>query len=146
MAAPVDTVWRCLTDPSMLVQWLGEAATAEPVAAGSRLVVDHGDGYLCSSTVLEVDPGALLAITWKFPDEPETAVTVRLAAEDGGCRLLLSHAGLGELTESYAVGWLVHLSYLEAAALGAPLPTSQFWNLHSTMVQLTSAPRPAGEH
>ena len=57
--------------------------------------------------------------------------------ESGGITdLRLSHSGLGDLAGSYRDGWCVHLSYLEAAALGTPLPSSMFWRLHGTMAQL----------
>ena len=60
--------------------------------------------------------------------------------ESGGITdLRLSHSGLGDLAGSYRYGWCVHLSYLEAAALGTPLPSSMFWRLHGTMAQLTCA-------
>jgi hypothetical protein len=43
---------------------------------------------------------------------------------------------LADLTPSYRDGWCAHLSYLEAAALGTPLPASMFWQLHGTIAQL----------
>lgn len=105
------------------------------------MVVDHGDGYLCESRISALEPGAQLAMTWKFPDEPETRVSIDLGSTDGGCALVLSHHGLGDLIGSYADGWPVHLSYLEASALGDPLPASQFWNLHATMAELSGQVR-----
>lgn len=78
-----------------------------------------------------------LEITWEFPDEPPSAVAVALdEAADGGTGLRLVHRGLGDLAASYRDGWCVHLSYLEAAALGTPLPASMFWRLHATIAQL----------
>jgi len=85
-----------------------------------------------------VEPGRL-DFTWQFPDEPATTVALELDASDGVTDLRLSHSALGDLAESYRDGWCVHLSYLEAAALGTPLPRSMFWRLHGTMAQLSSA-------
>lgn len=61
---------------------------------------------------------------------------MELEETSGKTDLRLSHSGLGDLAESYRDGWCVHLSYLEAAALGTPLPPSMFWRLHSTMAKL----------
>lgn len=78
-------------------------------------------------------------MTWKFPDEPRTSVSVDLTSVNRECALRISHRGLGDLVGSYANGWPVHLSHLEAAVLQDPLPGSQFWNLHATITRLSSA-------
>ncbi len=131
-----ETLWRHLTDPAAVAEWLGQPRLLD-LQPGGRMLVDHGDGYLCESRIRAVEPGAHLAMTWKFPDEPETHVSFDLTSTDGGCVLVLSHHGLADLIGSYANGWPVHLSYLEASALGDPLPASQFWNLHATMAELS---------
>lgn len=48
----------------------------------------------------------------------------------------LVHEGLGVLVPSYRLGWCVHLTFLEAAALGEWLPPSMFWHLHETLTKL----------
>lgn len=131
-------VWAGLTDPDRLPEWLGRPTACELVPDGS-VVVDHGDGYLCTSTVLEVEVGSRLALTWQFPDEPESALDVRLEATADGTQLLLEHTGLGELTTSYAPGWVTHLTFLEASLAGQPLPGGQFWNLYATLARTTIA-------
>lgn len=137
LPAGPGSVWSHLTDPGRLVEWLGRARVCE-LRPGGRVVVDHGDGYLCSSAVTAVEVGSHLAMTWQFPDEPETALDLRLQAEgDGdGCRMVLEHRGLGELSSSYAPDWLTHLTFLEASVEGHPLPGSQFWSLFTTLSQL----------
>jgi hypothetical protein len=106
------------------------------VRAGADFAVDHGDGYACRSTVVAWDEPSTLDFTWHFPDEPASKVSVELEESSGLTDLRLSHSDLAGLTESYRDGWCVHLSYLEAAALGTPLPPSMFWRLHGTVTQL----------
>lgn len=77
-----------------------------------------------------------LGFTWHFPDEPESTVSLELDESDDSTDLRLSHSALGDLAGSYRDGWCVHLSYLEAAALGTPLPPSMFWRLHGTIAHL----------
>ena len=135
--APRARVWECITDADLLSQWLGELVSGA-VGAESNFVVNHGDDYCCRSTVTAWDEPCRLAFTWHFPDEPASKVALELEESGGTTDLRLSHSALGNLTGSYRDGWCVHLSYLEAAALGTPLPPSIFWRLHETVVQLST--------
>ena len=132
---PRARLWECFTNADLLGQWLGELV-AGAVRADSDFAVDHGEGYCCRSTVVACAEPSRLDFTWHFPDEPPSKVALVLGEADGITDLRLSHSGLGDLAESYRDGWCVHLSYLEAAALGTPLPASMFWRLHGTVAQL----------
>jgi uncharacterized protein YndB with AHSA1/START domain len=134
---PRARVWECLTGADLLSQWLGTLVSGA-VEAESEFVVDHGDGCCCRSTVVACAAPSRLDFSWHFPDEPPSQVAVDLEESGGGTDLRLIHSSLGDLAESYRDGWCVHLSYLEAAALGAPLPPAMFWRLHATVVQLRS--------
>ena len=140
--APVDRVWACLTRSDLLPQWLGRLTDGR-VAAGAQFVIDHGEGHLCRSTTTGYVEAKSIAFTWAFPREPQSAVSIALEAGSAGTELRLMHDALGPLTSSYRDGWCVHLSYLEAAALGTPLPPTLFWSLHGTIERL-NAPRPVG--
>ena len=135
--APIARNWSVLTDPSYLSQWLGTLVHGA-VSSEASFVVDHGDGYSCQSTVIEWETERALGYTWKFPDEPVTDVSWKLSPIDHGTKLTLTHSGLSNLRASYRDGWLVHLTYLEACALGTPLPTAMFWNLHSAFSYLNA--------
>ncbi len=134
---PRARVWQCLTDAGLLSQWLGELVSGA-VGAGSDFEVDHGDGYCCRSAVLACAEPSRLDFSWHFPDEPASKVAIKLHEPGGLTDLRLTHSALGDLAESYRNGWCVHLSYLEAAGLGTPLPPSMFWRLHGTMAQLNT--------
>lgn len=136
-AAPAR-VWRCLTDADLLAQWWGELVEGAVVGDAS-FAVDHGDGYLCRSTVQTYDEPRRLTFTWQFPDEPPSSVDIELEERDEATIVRLAHRELGDLAAPYRDGWYVHLTYLEAAALGTPLPPSMFWRLHGTIAQLTAA-------
>jgi len=133
--APRARVWECITDADLLSQWLGELVSGA-VGVESNFVVNHGDDYCCRSTVVAWVEPCRLDFTWHFPDEPPSKVALELEESGGITDLRLSHSALGDLAESYRDGWCVHLSYLEAAALGTPLPASMFWRLHGTVAQL----------
>jgi uncharacterized protein YndB with AHSA1/START domain len=131
---PSDAVWSALTAPASVGQWMGDAVECD-IRPGGSLVVDHGEGYRSRSTVIEVEPPRLLVMTWEFPDEPVSEVTFTVRASGDGTMLELVHAVVPELAASYRVGWLTHLTYLEAVADGDPLPASQFWKLHATLLR-----------
>jgi uncharacterized protein YndB with AHSA1/START domain len=127
-------VWAALTEPVSIAQWLGEVVECD-MRPGGSLVVDHGEGYRSRSAVLEADPPRRLAMTWEFPDEPPSEVAFTLRASDDGTVLELVHTLAPEVADAYRVGWITHLTYLEAVGDGEPLPASQFWKLHATLLR-----------
>ena len=132
----VPVVWEHLTSVPHLPEWLGHARSGG-FSAGAALVVDHGDGYLCTSVVDTVDDGRRLGMSWEFPDEPPSRLSITLESadtQDGGerCQLRLQHSGLDELTSSYLPGWLTHLTYFECSLEATPLPSQAFWRLYET--------------
>lgn len=104
--------------------------------AGRGLVVDHDDGYACRSTVTSMRTPFSLGYSWRFPDEQDTDLTWGLEEDGDGTVLTMSHAGLGGLSHSYRDGWLTHLTFLEGAVIGHPLPRDMFWPLHGTFAAL----------
>lgn len=135
VACKLEKMWATITDPASLAQWLGRVTEGD-LATADYIVIDHGDGYLCHSQLIHRDPPQTVEFTWNFPDEPASSVRINLEAEEGETKLRLMHQGLDGLVPSYRVGWCVHLTYLEAAALEQPLPPAMFWNLHDTLTKL----------
>lgn len=135
IACELEKAWATVTNPATVAQWLGTVIEGN-VATGDHFVIDHGEGYLCRSMLIHRDPPRSVEFTWNFPDESASTVRINLEAVDGGTKLRLMHQGLGALAASYRLGWCVHLTYLEAAALGEPLPPAMFWNLHDTLSKL----------
>ncbi|HEY6935281.1 MAG TPA: SRPBCC domain-containing protein [Marmoricola sp.] len=134
---PRARAWQCLTEAGLLAQWLGELVSGA-VGPESDFVIDHGDDCCCRSTVVTCAEPSRLDFSWHFPEEPASRVSIELEESKGITELRLDHGGLGDLAESYRDGWCVHLSYLEAAALGSPLPRAMFWRLHGTVAQLNA--------
>jgi uncharacterized protein YndB with AHSA1/START domain len=129
-----EVVWSALTEPASIAKWLGDAIECDIRPAGV-LVVDHGEGYRSRSEVIEAEPPRRLAMTWDFPDEPPSEVAFTLRTSNDGTVLELAHAVVPQLADSYRVGWITHLTYLEAVVGGDPLPASQFWKLHATLLR-----------
>jgi uncharacterized protein YndB with AHSA1/START domain len=131
LEAPPERVWSAWTAPTMLPFWLGEAVACD-IRKGGLLVVDHGEDTLSRSEILDAEEPHRLQLTWEFPNEAPSRLSITLEGEGDGTLLHLVHSQLGDLEKSYEAGGMTHLSFLEAAVEGEPLPISQFWKLHDT--------------
>lgn len=116
------TLWRFLTEPSLLAQWLAPGEIE--LRPGGRARLDFVDsGTVIDSLVSDVLPGALLEYSWSAPGEPLRPVRWSLDIEGPeACGLTLKlttpaneDAGRG------AAGWEAHLEMLAAALEGVPI-------------------------
>lgn len=136
-------VWRHLTSARHLPEWLGHARVGG-FSSGDTLVVDHGEGYLCTSVVDTREDERRLGMSWRFPDEPPSRllVTLESVADEHDamerCHLRLLHTELDDLTRTYLPGWITHLTYFEGSLETAPLPPQAFWRLYETHHRLTA--------
>jgi len=135
VAAPREQVWRALTEPSLVVQWMGAlrfAAEAGHVFylqphRARRLAGDVTDAIACRIEVL--DQPRRISFSWGFPDVPDTFVDIRLRNIPGGTHVRLVHSGwdqfddretedvrggLGQAWHSVALPALKHVAELAA--------------------------------
>jgi uncharacterized protein YndB with AHSA1/START domain len=124
IAARPETVFAYFTDPTRYVQWMGEAATLEPVPGGAYRVGMRG-GVAAAGEFVEVDPPCRLVFTWGWTGDHAvppgtTRVVVTLAEEDGGTRVVLRHHGLpdDEQRAHHTKGWELYLQRLGVRAAG----------------------------
>jgi len=127
MAVPAGHIWWGLTDPEALPLWLGKLISGE-FSAGNAVTIQHAENYFCTSRIHECDPGRLLSMTWKLPDEPPSHVRIVLTPAGESTCLALQHDGLGNEAANYLLGWHTHLLYLEALLLGRPRSMAEFWS------------------
>jgi uncharacterized protein YndB with AHSA1/START domain len=106
IAAPPERVWRALTEPALMKQWMGDPGMDVGIVAdwvvGGAVVVSgfHHVRFENRGTVLAVEPGALLRYTQlssisRLPDTPQNHSTLefRLAPIAGGTQLALTISG-----------------------------------------------------
>jgi uncharacterized protein YndB with AHSA1/START domain len=128
--APQTTVWRALTDPSIVSDWLTPGSI--DAQTGGELSLDFGEGGVVSGRVLEADPPNRLVYTWVMDGQMNSVVEWTLAEHADGCQLTLVHRTVPvPMSAGYAPGWHAFLDRLEAAALGAPLPD---WDTRSSEI------------
>ena len=105
IAADREVVWRALTKPALVHQWMGCLRFA-PLAGHifylqpnreRRLADDITDAIACRIEVL--DHPRRLSFSWGFPDVPDTWVDIRLRNIPGGTHVRLVHSGWDQFDE-----------------------------------------------
>ncbi|MDP9268125.1 MAG: SRPBCC domain-containing protein [Acidobacteriota bacterium] len=96
--APVEKVWRALTDETQMKQWYFPQMPAFQPVVGFETKVDvphEGKVYEHLWKVTEAVPNRKIAYTWKYVGYPgESVVSFELFPEGQKTRLKLSHTGL----------------------------------------------------
>ena len=142
--APVDTVWRYLTEAELRAQWFMGGTDATGVGEFD-LVIDHDKlssdqvpypedyakhkGATWSEKVVRFEPPRLLATT--FQGGKNGVVTYELFPEGQRTRLVLTHSGItsGTGAQDFGSGWNSHLTVLEEKLAGRSV--RNFWALHA---------------
>ena len=143
--APVDTVWRYLTEAELRQRWFMGGTDATGVGEFD-LLVDHDKlsdnenvpypesyaqfkGAVWTEKVLRFDPPRLLETT--FQGGKNGVVTYELFADGERTRLVLTHSGIesGTGAQDFGSGWNSHLTVLEERLAGRGV--KDFWELHA---------------
>ena len=125
-AAP-GKVWRALTDPEMLKQWMApDPATRCTVAeidlrvgGRYRIVMSpaEGEDHDVRGAYREIVPNKRLVYTWAWKTTPEreSLVTIELRAAGGGTELTLKHEQFADeqARDKHQHGWTACLGGLE---------------------------------
>ena len=132
IAAPVETVYRVITEPAQISQWFSDAAELDPAPGGEgRLTFEDRATSQRMAVRLRVqaaDPPHRFSFRWDYPDgaQPHEGnaplVEFTLAAEGAGTRLRVTESGFAALhkpeqdkaayIDVHDKGWDVHLASL----------------------------------
>ena len=143
--APIDKVWRYLTEADLRRQWFmgGTDATA---GGEFELLVDHDNlsedanvaypesyaefkGATWTERVTRFDPPHLLETT--FQGGKNGTVTYELSPDGDRTRLVLTHSGISSPVgaQDFGSGWNSHLTVLQEKLAGRGV--RDFWALHA---------------
>jgi uncharacterized protein YndB with AHSA1/START domain len=97
--APIDTVWKAITDIDQMRQWfIKEMGSFEPTVGFETRACVQCEGKPSKVLILnvtEVSAGTRIAYSWRLEGKPgKSHVTIELFAEGAGTRLKLTHTGL----------------------------------------------------
>jgi uncharacterized protein YndB with AHSA1/START domain len=142
--APVETVWRYLTEAKLRETWFMGGTDAKPDSE-FELLVDHDKlsddevpypeshecykGAVWREKVVAFEPPRLLATT--FQGGKNGTVTYELFPDGERTRLVLTHSGIqsGTGAQDFGGGWSSHLTVLEERLAGRGV--RDFWALHA---------------
>lgn len=124
-----DDLWDAVTAPGRLARWLGPVY-GDLRAGGSyelRMGQDlPGADENAVGEIRECDAPHGFSVTWRFPGEGETVVTVRVTPDVDGAVLELRHDGLTTAAaRGYAGGWHASLDQLADHVDGVPVRSWQ---------------------
>jgi uncharacterized protein YndB with AHSA1/START domain len=141
--APIETVWRYLTEAELRQQWFMGGTDAAGVGE-FELLVDHDKlstdkvpypesfecfkGAVWSEKVIRFEPPRLLETT--FQGGKNGIVTYELQSEGDRTRLVLTHSKIESSSglQDFGGGWNSHLTVLEEKLAGRSV--RNFWALH----------------
>jgi uncharacterized protein YndB with AHSA1/START domain len=141
--APIETVWRYLTEAELRQQWFMGGTDAAGVGEFD-LLVDHDKlstdkvpypesfecfkGAVWSEKVIRFEPPRLLETT--FQGGKNGIVTYELQPEGNRTRLVLTHSKIESPSgfQDFGGGWNSHLTVLEEKLAGRSV--RNFWALH----------------
>jgi uncharacterized protein YndB with AHSA1/START domain len=142
--APIEKVWRYLTEAELRSQWFMGGTDATGVGE-CELLVDHDNlsdddvpypesyagfkGATWTEKVIRFEPPRLLETT--FQSGKNGTVTYELFPEGDRTRLVLTHSGItsGTGAQDFGSGWNSHLTVLEERLAGRGV--KDFWALHA---------------
>lgn len=97
---PVEKVWRALTEPDKLGEWMKMSTTFEPVAGKDftfkTTASEKWDGIIYCK-VSEIEINRKLAFTWNPGIDADTLVTILISDNNGQTDVSLTHTGWEQL-------------------------------------------------
>lgn len=118
---PPAEIWRAITDPAVLPQWLAPGDIELRKGGAARLdFVDSG--IVIDSVVTDFAAGRLMEYSWSSAGEPIRPIRWELMSSPGGSRLTLTlRIPRDEDVARSCAGWEAHLEMLAAALEGVPI-------------------------
>jgi uncharacterized protein YndB with AHSA1/START domain len=136
--APVETVYRVITDPGQIAQWFSDAASLDPVPGGEGTLTFEDRATSQRMAVRLIVQAAeaphRFAFRWDYPEGEQPSkgnsllVEFTLAVEGSGTRLRVTESGLAALRrpgldaadyyEAHDKGWDAHLASLRNYVAG----------------------------
>lgn len=116
-----NAVWRMLTEPPALAQWLAPGSVE--LRIGGAVHIEFGDsGTAIDSTVLALDPPRLLEYSWSSGSQPTRPLRWELNVVENGTQLVLTvRLPAGADAPKACAGFDAHLEMLAAALEGVPI-------------------------
>lgn len=127
---PVDKVWRALTDPARLADWMGESMVDPRV--GGRIEVMIGSPGVATGEIRVWDPPHVLEFTWDNMDSHGAIIRYEMKADGQGTRMVFTHSHMPYTSSALMLpGWHVFFDRLGQALVGVEpggIPWRDSWS------------------
>jgi uncharacterized protein YndB with AHSA1/START domain len=138
--APLDVVWRTITEPDQITQWFADEVTfdAQPGAEGTFVFDEHARNsrFRVALVVEAVEPPHRFSFRWGHPDDvaaddsnsvlveftlvAETSEQTRLRVAETGLRTVAwTDARKADYADDHRNGWAYHLGRLHGLFSGS---------------------------
>jgi uncharacterized protein YndB with AHSA1/START domain len=116
-ARPIESVWKALTEPERLADWMGRSVV-EPFVGGRFETMLDGPKPM-QGTVRVWNPPSVLEYSWRSDHAPQSVARWELSAVAGGTRVIFKHLGVPYPNANLMMpGWHVYLEHLGAGLSG----------------------------
>ncbi|MEC0232682.1 SRPBCC family protein [Paenibacillus alba] len=110
---PVEKVWRAITSPDRIVNWLTAHAQFDLIVDG-QITFRWENGDLVHGKFTKVNPPYELEYTWQEKTSGKSLVRWELSDYDEGCLVHLTHTFYeSAIVADFLAGWHVHLEMLD---------------------------------
>jgi uncharacterized protein YndB with AHSA1/START domain len=116
---PVESVWKALTEPGRLADWMGKSYVEPRVGGRYETMLDGLKPMRGRVRIWE--PPTLLEYDFRNDHAPDSVARWELSATDGGTRVVFEHRGMPYANSNLMLpGWHVFLQHLGATLEGTP--------------------------
>jgi uncharacterized protein YndB with AHSA1/START domain len=116
---PVESVWKALTEPARLADWMGQSYVEPHVGGRYETMLDGLKPMRGRVRIWE--PPTLLEYDWHSDHAPGSVARWELSAIDNGTRVIFEHRGIPYANSNLMMpGWHVYLDHLGIILSGAP--------------------------
>jgi uncharacterized protein YndB with AHSA1/START domain len=142
---PIESVWKALTEPARLSDWMGESFV-EPFVGGRYETMLDGLKPM-RGRVRIWEPPTLLEYDFRNDHAPQSVARWELFPAEMGTRVVFEHRGMPyENSNLMLPGWHVFLSHLGASLEGAPpgsfdIPWRQMQDIYASTYGLEGLTR-----
>ena len=116
---PVESVWKALTEPARLADWMGESYVEPHVGGRYETMLDGLKPMRGRVRIWE--PPTLLEYDFRNDHAPDSVARWELSADATGTRVIFEHRGMPYANSNLMLpGWHAYLDHLGAVLDGAP--------------------------
>lgn len=122
---PVETVWKALTEPARLADWMGQAEVDPYVGGRYELFTNSPDPI--RGRVVTWKPPELLEFSWTSQGAPNSVVRCELVPDGAGTKLIFMHRAIRFAANCLSLGGF-RMNYFKQQKIRSGRPPISGWS------------------